>query len=316
MGLPADIPGGRSLLWRVLGSIIGLALVAAVVYFFYNELADNWTQFLEYEWAIRYEYVAVSLVVLFVVFAISPLAWVRILKLQGEHLPSLSAFVIFYLANLGKYIPGKLWGYGGQVYLTRRQGIEVQHIIVSTAVLLILDYFAGFAFAFLTLLAWQKIPAVAAISGAAGMAVLMALLSWSERALGLFKRGLARIKVTALDDVPAGGGLYGIWLFLLARWVLLGIAFVIGIRALVTIDLVESIAYCGAFTLSHLLSMLVFVTPAGLGVREGLNVYFLEMVSTEPTWVLIGISVATRLWMTLMELICVLPAIGVKRILK
>jgi uncharacterized membrane protein YbhN (UPF0104 family) len=98
--------------------------------------------------------------------------------------------------------------------------------------------------------------------------------------------------------------------------VLLGVSFVIGIKGLIHVDIVESIAYCSAFTWSHLLSMIVFVTPAGLGVREGLMVYLLEMVSTLPPWIAIGISVATRLWMSFMELVCALPAIAVKKILR
>jgi hypothetical protein len=316
MGRAESIPRRRSLLWRVVGSVIGIGVTAAVAYFFYRELSANWREFLEYDWNIRYGPVALSLVVLFVVFAISPLAWVRILELQGERLGHLAAFVIFYLANIGKYIPGKLWGYGGQVYLTRRQGVQVQHVIVSAAVLLILDYFAGMAFAALTLLFWPKIPAALAVGAAAAIAGAVALLSWSERALSLCKRGLARIRITAFEDVPAGPGLFRVWIFLTCRWLLLGLAFVIGIKAIIDIDVVESIAYCGAFTLSHLLSMLVFVTPAGLGVREGLNVYFLEAVTALPVPIAIGVSVATRLWMTVMELICVLPALGVKRILK
>jgi hypothetical protein len=316
MGLRDEIPGRGSMLWRVVGSFVGLALCAAVVYFFYSELSENWTKFLAYDWTIRYHYVGISLAILFVVFAISPIAWVKILKLQGESLGNLQAFVIFYLANLGKYIPGKLWGYGGQVYLTKKQGIEIQHILVSTALLLILDYFAGMALAAITLLAWHNVPALAAIGGTAAVILLMALLSWSKHGLGLLKRGLARIKVTALDDVPAGTALFRIWLFLMLRWVLLGISFVIGIKGLIDVNIVESIAYCSAFTWSHLLSMIVIVVPAGIGVREGLMVYFLEMVSTLPPWIAIGISVATRLWMSIMELLCVLPAIGIKRILK
>lgn len=312
----ATIPRRRSLLWRVLGSVIGLGVTAAVAYFFYKELAANWREFLEYDWDIRYGLVALSLVVLFVVFAISPLAWVKILELQGERLGRLAAFVIFYLANIGKYIPGKLWGYGGQIYLTRRQGVQVQHVIVSAAVLLILDYFAGMAFAALTLLLWPNVPAPLALAGAATIAGLMALLSWSERALGAFKKGLSKIRITAFEDVPAGPGLFRVWLLLAFRWLLLGLAFVIGIKAIIDIDVAESIAYCGAFTLSHLLSMLVFITPAGLGVREGLNVYFLQAVTALPVPIAIGISVATRLWMTLMELICVLPALGVRKIWK
>lgn len=310
------ILGGRSPLWRVLGPIIGVALIAAVAYFFYRELSGNWSEFLEYEWSVRYELAAASLAILLVVFAISPIAWVMILRLQGEHLGRLPAFVIFYLANLGKYIPGKLWGYGGQIYLTKRQGVEIQHVVVSTIVLLVLDYFAGLAFASLTLIFWDGVPAAIAVGGALAICALMALLSWSHRSLLLFRKGLAKIKVTAFDEVPAGTGLFRVWLLLAFRWILLGLSFVIGINALLTVNVVDSIAYCGAFTLSHLLSMLVVVLPAGLGVREGLNVYFLEMVSTLPVSVAIGVSVATRLWMTLMELICALPAIGTKRILK
>jgi uncharacterized membrane protein YbhN (UPF0104 family) len=307
---------GRSNLFRILGALIATALIAAVAYFFYRELAANWSQFLEYDWDVRYELVAISLVVLFVVFAISPLAWVKILKLQGAYLAPLPAFLIFYLANLGKYIPGKLWGYGGQVYLTKRQGVDVGHIIISTGVLLVLDYFAGLAFASLTVVFWPSVPAAAGSAGAVGITVLVALFSRSERSLGLMKRGLARVKVTAFETVQPGRELFGIWLFLLSRWFLLGVAFIIGIKALLSLSLTESIAYCGAFTLSHLLSMLVVIMPAGLGVREGLNVYLLSAVATMPPYVAIGISVATRLWMTIMELICVVPAVGVKRILK
>jgi len=315
-GPTARMRGGRSLLWRLLGSVIGTALIAAVVYFFYSELSANWTKFVEYDWNIRYSYVALSLAVLFVVFAISPIAWVMILKLQGERLSNPAAFIIYYLANMGKYIPGKLWGYGGQVYLTRRQGVEVQHVLVSTALLLVLDYLAGVTFAFLTLLFWRDFPPAAAIGGAAAAAALAALLSWSERTLGLLKRALSRFRITALEEVEPGGGLYRVWLVLVVRWLLLGVAFVVGIKALISLGLLDSIAYCGAFTLSHLLSMIVFVTPAGLGVREGLNVYFLEMISALPREIIIGISVATRLWMTVMELICVLPAFTVRRFLK
>lgn len=316
MSFPTAFLGGRSTLFRILGTLVATALIAAVAYFFYRELAANWNQFIEYDWNVRYDLVAVSLVLLFIVFAISPLAWVKILRLQGEHLGALPAFVIFYLANLGKYIPGKLWGYGGQVYLTKRQGVEVQHVIVSAALLLILDYFAGATFALLTLVFWPTVPAAAGIAGAVAITVLVALFSRSERALGLMRKVLARIKVTAFDTVRPGDELFGIWLFLLSRWFLLGVAFTIGIKALIKLSVADSIAYCGAFTLSHLLSMLVFIMPAGLGVREGLNVYFLNAVATLPLSVAIGISVATRLWMTIMELICALPAIGAKRILK
>jgi hypothetical protein len=316
MGQLATAPRRRGVLWRVIGSVIGIGVTVAVAYFFYRELSSNWREFLEYDWDIRYGPVALSLLVLFVVFAVSPLAWVKILELQGERLGRVAAFVIFYLANIGKYIPGKLWGYGGQIYLTKRQGVQIQHVILSAAVLLILDYFAGMTFAALTLLFWPKVPAALALAGAIAIAGGVALLSWSGRALSLCKRGLAKIRITAFEDVPAGSGIFRVWILLTCRWLLLGLAFVIGIRALIDIDVAESIAYCGAFTLSHLLSMLVFVTPAGLGVREGLNVYFLEAVTALPVPVAIGISVATRLWMTLMELICVLPALGAKRILK
>ncbi len=311
-------PRSRSLLWQILGAVVGTALLAVVVYFFYNELSGNWQEFLEYRWEVSYGPFVVSVALLVVAFVMTPLAWVSILRLQGEHLGRLQAFLIFYLANLGKYIPGKLWGYGGQIYLTRRQGITVQHTVVSTVVLLVLDYFAGLAFASLTLLFWPKVPAAAAMGGAVLVVIIVALISWSERALDLFKRALARMKVTAFSEVPAGKALFHIWLFLLVKWLIIGLAFVIGIRALLVIDITESVAYCGAFTWAHLLSMIVFVTPAGLGIREGLNVYFLGIVSSPPLplTVAIGISVATRLWMTLTELVCVLPAVGVRRILK
>jgi uncharacterized membrane protein YbhN (UPF0104 family) len=55
----------------------------------------------------------------------------------------------------------------------------------------------------------------------------------------------------------------------------------------------------GALAFANLLGLIAIFAPGGLGVREGILVYFLSYVMPGP--VAVVLSVLSRLWMTLIE---------------
>ena len=64
----------------------------------------------------------------------------------------------------------------------------------------------------------------------------------------------------------------------------------------------SSILYLsGAFSLSSVIGILALFAPSGLGVREGILAIFLNQVM--PTSVALVVSVASRLWITIAELV-------------
>ena len=92
------------------------------------------------------------------------------------------------------------------------------------------------------------------------------------------------------------------WVGYLLNWIAYGFAFVLFVRGLgFSVGWLELMS---SFAAAYLLGYIAIFAPAGLGVREGFLVAFLE---PELAGAAVGVAVLTRVWMTVVEL---LPAGG------
>ena len=60
----------------------------------------------------------------FAAYAVLIEAWRRVVLSMGERLPFGTAARIWFLASLGKYIPGKVWAVAGAAVLAQRAGVD------------------------------------------------------------------------------------------------------------------------------------------------------------------------------------------------
>ncbi|MCM3884231.1 lysylphosphatidylglycerol synthase transmembrane domain-containing protein [Frankia sp. R82] len=236
------------------------------------------------------------------------LSWRALLAGLGAKLPLRAAVRIFFVGQIGKYIPGSVWPVLAQMELSRDYGVSRPKAASASLVVLALAVPSGGLAAAVTLpfvsadaLAqyWWALVAVPVFAVLLYPPVLSRLLA---RAFRLLRRPGLDVPLT-LRPVAAGAG----WLLLsfvwygLATWLLVrdldpGIG---GVR-LIVLSL-------GAYALAWTAGFLVLVLPAGAGVREAVLVLALApAIASGPATV---VALVARLLATIADLVW--AAIGV-----
>jgi hypothetical protein len=84
------------------------------------------------------------------------------------------------------------------------------------------------------------------------------------------------------------------------NWLLFGVALYVFIRSFYPLDVSSILFLTGAFSFAGMMGIVAVFAPAGLGVREGILALFLGQVMPVP--VALVVSVASRVWLTIVEL--------------
>jgi hypothetical protein len=242
---------------------------------------------------------AASMVTLLLGMAVSAWAWGAMAgKLGGETPRLLDAMRIVFSANLGRYLPGRIWQVAGLAILAGRQGLTPA-VAVTSAVL-------GQAFA-LAAVAALAAPALVGLGGggrtagaaALGTAIVLALVLTIPGVLRATVRVAFRLAREPTEGVPAFGPLFAIrWMAVyLVSWMIYGAAFIMLVRGLGV--QAGPLALASSFSASYLMGYLAIFAPAGIGVREGFMVAFLDPHVGSSA---LGVAVIARAWITLAEL--------------
>lgn len=290
-------------------------------------------------WSLRPLPLMASVVVLGLGYLWSASLWGKMVReLGGPHLPVATTVPLFMVANLGRYVPGKLLQIAGLTLLARGRGVPpgvaAGAAVLGQGVALLGATVVGLS-AFLS----PALPSSIRIWGWVGLAavlVFMGVTSIPGPAARLedlaFRLSTAarRFRGTG-PDVPLGPGdapsgptvaespalprlnrSFGLrWTALYAmNWGLYATAFWLlfmgleGFRPFLYVAPAFAAAYVGGY--------LALFAPAGLGVREGLLVaLLLPVLEAEPA---LALAVVARVWTTVVEVIpAALMAPGVLR---
>lgn len=261
-------------------------------------------------WSPSLGMLALASAVLILGYAVSAVLWSEMVAdLGGRRIPRLRAIPLFLTANLGRYIPGKVWQILGLTYLSRAEGVRAR-VAGAAAILGQLFALGGAALLGSAALAqgssWHR--AVAGVSAAvlATMSVGFFVPTFRKRALAL----LERWGDTEFDKPRIGAG-FGIrWaLVYLVNWVIYAGAFWLFVRSYEpSIGFLET---GPAFAAAYLLGYVFLPAPAGIGVREAsLTTLLSPALGVSGA---LAIAVTSRLWLTVVEVVpaalCVVPTL-------
>lgn len=253
------------------------------------------------EWRPRGGLLAAACALLLAGYGMSAALWGWMVRdLGGPRLPVGTAVRTFFIANLGRYIPGKLWQIAGLALLARRKGVSPP-VAMGAAVL-----GQGFALVGATLVGTTAFLEAGGELRGLGTGLLLAVLTGVavssvppvlRRILGLWFRLLGR-------DVPrgltVGPGFAPRWIVLYTlNWSLYAIAFWVLVLAF---DLPGTLLQTApAFAAAYVVGYVAVFSPAGLGVREGILTLVLAPVTGQGTAA--ALSVVARLWTTVVEVV-------------
>jgi glycosyltransferase 2 family protein len=284
--------------WR---AVLGAALVLAAAIFLGLTIARHWRELEDFTWQVRALPLAASVVALSGALTYGVYVWKLVLD-RFEHPPvRISALLrIWFLSNLARYVPGKIWQFVGAAELARLAGLSRAVILTSMVVQMGFTLLAAVLVSALVLLPNglpEGIPVLGlvALGGAALLLVHPALLN---RALALVGRVFSRNVLGWRGRWRDGFLLLGLSV---VGWIIYGAAFALFIHSVVGVELESVLPLAGVNALSFLVGYLVFLPPAGLGAREGVMAVLLRPFA--PVAIAAVLAVLARLWTVAAELL-------------
>lgn len=196
---------------------------------------------------------------------ITGLVWRRLLIAMGHVVPPLPAAGIFFVGQLGKYIPGSVWSLGAQADMARRFGVLARTTV--TVGLLFL---------------WVHLVTALGVAAALGVPVAALDVLWVRLLAGVFAvvaisppvlvRLGALLARTPEPPRMTWRGAAGLALMMVAVWGLYGMAAVLVVPPPVLTAAGGAAAvtalFVSAFALSYVVGVVVILAPAGVGARE------------------------------------------------
>lgn len=286
---------------RAGGRLFSIALIIGAAGFLFATLRDNWRELETYEWSVDAVRLLLSTVALATVLAWGVWVWSRVLRRFDAPPVETSALQrVWFLSNLARYIPGKIWQFVGVAQLARAGGISAAVLVTSMVV------HVGF-----TILAAAAVSAVLypyepmgleEIRWLAPAAVGIGVLAGAHPAVLNLGLGLAR-RLTRRDVLRwTGSWSDGLVLvgYAVVAWLLYGAAFHLFVSAIVPVGPNGYPAFVAVNSLSFLVGY-VSPLPAGLGLREVAMTLLLRPFV--PEGLSPALAILSRLWLIGAELL-------------
>jgi hypothetical protein len=296
-------------------TVVAQWLVAAVVIAFAGrEIARQWRDVAPALASLRIDWIRVTASGLLVLttYLILVEAWRATLRVWSETLPFATAARIWFVSNLGKYVPGKVWQIAAMGAMAQRASVSAAAAIGSSLLVNLVSVIAGFAVIALT--AAGRISAVVGRQGAGSASSEIAVVGIAIA--GGVALALAPVAVPGLvtlasrltgrtipiPRVPAKA----VWVAAastVASWLLYGLAFSLFAHGITPRATGNATSYIAVYTGSYLAGYLALFAPGGVGVREAVLVLAMprfELASAADAAV---IAITSRLWLTVLEIL-------------
>jgi hypothetical protein len=276
---------------------LALGLICAFG-FIGNAIHKNWQNLLEVELNFDLPYVFGTLLFFSAAYYMAFFAWNTILKSIGLKTTIRSTQYNWFVSNLWKYVPGKLWTISSRAYLHKKQNHAVEMVVSATflealfsysisilVVIGLMVYLNDMGDYFLPLIGVFAVFCIALSPKVFTKAINFGLKIIKRDPINIELTPASRIKISLLYIVFIGIQGIGFWVY---------------IKSLFPELSPNYFSTLFALTFSNLIGMLAFFVPKGVGVRESFIVLLLSPVISEPKAIIVSLSL--RIWLIAIEL--------------
>jgi uncharacterized membrane protein YbhN (UPF0104 family) len=286
-----------------------VAVAVVVAAFFGAALLSRWHDVSSRKWSLETWYFVLASLVLAASYALVAGLWALALR-QAAGLPVARGARIWFLANLARYVPGNVWSFVGAVELARREGVARRTTLATMALTQLLSVGVALLVGLPLLLAeWARLGRPALYGAAAVAAVAALAVALRRRLVGLLRRRYPGVEPADLVPAPGTAVLLGVGYA--CYWVVTGLAFAALVRSVHPLAPADVPLTVAAYAAAYAVGFLALVTPAGLGVREG--VLAVALAPIMPAGAALLVALLSRLWMMAFELLGALTAVAVER---
>ncbi len=312
---PGGADGQKPLVKRTIPVILGVILTSASIYYLVRVSVENIRAAGGISALLNFDplLLGASMAVLQLHFLAAAWSWKRVCGVSGGKLGIRKAYAIHFVSLIGKYIPGKVWAAVGKVGLSRSAGVSTasagRALVLETLFIVSCSLIVSLP---LVPMISDKLGIDLALSLTALGVVIFALLLTAHpgahrRLTGLVRR-IAGRDLSCVD--PGFSSVLRLTPVYLFVYLLLGIAFqLLALSFGIHLPFLQGLAL---FPTSVGVGFLVLFAPAGIGVSEVTLLWLMKLV-VEPAeqGALPLLALASRLWMTIAELMAFSIAVSI-----
>jgi len=279
-------------------------VITAIAFMLYY-LASNWNELRSYSWNINWLYLIISSFMLYLAFIAAIYVFQSIFNnIAGAKLTFAQMYGIFNIANIGRYLPGKVWNILGIYVLAQEYGVNKKQTTLAVAISEVtfkgVGAFFGLGYFFFSPLLDQYLIGIVLVLAIAFIMIHPQILGrLMNFGLRLIKKGEIEINFT-YTGILKHFALYSV------VWIILSSAFYLFVSSLTSLEGVNTIQFLTIMPLCWIVGYIMIFAPGGIGVREGMLVLLLGEIL--PHEIALVIALSQRVWFTIIEGVCVATA--------
>ncbi|MFH0931226.1 MAG: lysylphosphatidylglycerol synthase transmembrane domain-containing protein [Candidatus Zixiibacteriota bacterium] len=298
----------NKVLYRIAQGII----LIIIFYFLGRSLFLNWSKVKTYHWELDYPLLLGSFILLLLVYLFIIKVWHSLLEKVGAKLSFRNLFKIWFMSNLGKYLPGKVWTVVGMIYLLEKKGVSKRKGFTTAIIGQALAVLSALLLSFI-LLGYSLYEQMFSNNPIGFFLILffsiaiLIFIAYPKLLEIVVNLGLSLVKKEKISLELKTRELFLYLFYYTLVWFLYGLAFMVFVNAIVPVPWSQYFSLTAAFAFSYTLGFLAVFVPGGLGVREGILVLLLSLYFPLPVATLIALF--SRLWMSAVELLGLLVSL-------
>ena len=271
------------------------------------ELAREWRDLRETPLVVepRWLHLLLATAVVLATYALLIETWRRILLAWGEQIGFADAARIWFVSNLGKYVPGKIWQIGAMGVMAQQRNVSPAAAAGSAIVSTVVNIATGMAVGLIA--AGRAVNAISGGHPALAVAFIAAILGSVILLPTLMPFGLAWVKRLTGRELALGAfprrAVYIAIVGNVVAWIAYGIAFHLFVSGVLGSARGGVADYIATYASSYVIGYLAFVVPGGLGVREAAQTSVLTALQLTTAPQAVVVAVTSRLWLTVLELV-------------
>jgi glycosyltransferase 2 family protein len=289
----------RMQLQKIVRGLILLCVVLVIASLFYGAFQENWAGLQPFRLALDPVFLGLAFAALCASYVLIAYSWMLLVNAlsRGETLSFRASMAIFSASNLAKYIPGRLWSFGFQMYWVGKMELSPSLIPYVNGIIIFISIIISIGISVFYLAFFPRIlpliPSVFCLSFVVlcdilflffNQKIVQRIISFVNRTFNsdLHYRSVSMKLMISLHAILCLSTLvFGLSAYLLCH----------GIGIAVGADHAGSIM--AAMIVSDAIGFLAIIVPGGLGVREGLMYLLLKGIAS-PALAFI-LPIATRI---------------------
>jgi len=285
-----------------------------------NKIRTEWPEITSGKWQFDIPWLIVSLFMLLSLYLGHACGWLIILKRFNHPVPFLPGLYVWCKSLLARYIPGNVMMVLGRVMMIEPYGVPKRVSLTSVAYEQALLLSSAATVIAVALPLWPKLQNFSQWIWLVLVVPPLAVIFLHPAVLNKVGNfALRKLKRETIEDFLPFKDIVGIFFFYCIFWIVAGMGLFAMAQTVTYVSWSNFPIFVASTPLAWLSSVLFFISPSGLGVREGVYAYTLDFAfpdsSGEPSLAIASaFAIIIRFWQTLVEIVAVAVVMALVKI--